>query len=233
MTSYYPLRHALCMMLGPLRVYPQAPTPDTNKQGKPSHSLPPSGSPAETQGHAALTEDEQLKRSAHEVALMRLQLSEKQEEARRHQSKAEELRHEVHTSRAQLMTSQNATEDITTDLTRQYKLMQTQLMSKITALQDKEKLLTDQLGAEATQQALDDVKAQASRAIREKDDKIAQLTQRIESMETAYENVLNEALDSMASRVEEARDKWEVDSYVVQQRNKDVLMEFGLSHVAI
>ena len=29
-----------------------------------------------------------------------------------------------------------------------------------------------------------------------------------------------EALDAMASRVEQARDKWEVESYVVQQRNK-------------
>jgi hypothetical protein len=37
----------------------------------------------------------------------------------------------------------------------------------------------------------------------------------------------------MASKVEAARDKWEVESYVVQQRNKEMLMEFGLSHVAI
>ena len=37
----------------------------------------------------------------------------------------------------------------------------------------------------------------------------------------------------MASKVETARDKWEVESYVVQQRNKDALMEFGLSHVAL
>lgn len=42
-----------------------------------------------------------------------------------------------------------------------------------------------------------------------------------------------EALDAMASKVEAARDKWEVESYVVQQRNKEMLMEFGLSHVAI
>lgn len=44
--------------------------------------------------------------------------------------------------------------------------------------------------------------------------------------------VPQEALDAMASKVETARDKWELESYVVQQRNKDVLMEFGLSHAA-
>ena len=33
-----------------------------------------------------------------------------------------------------------------------------------------------------------------------------------------------------ASRVEQARDKWEIESYMVQQRNKDALLDFGLSH---
>ena len=92
-------------------------------------------------------------------------------------------------------------------------------------------MLQDQL--DTTRQTLTETRTQADKTIREKNDMIAQLTQRIQSMETSYESVLNEALDAMASKVEAARDKWEVESYVVQQRNKEMLMEFGLSHVAI
>jgi nitrate reductase assembly molybdenum cofactor insertion protein NarJ len=47
------------------------------------------------------------------------------------------------------------------------------------------------LWLDTSKQALQDVKEQASRSIREKDDIIAQLTQRIESMESSYESVLN------------------------------------------
>eukprot|EP01147_Barroeca_monosierra_P008821 gene8821-7780_t len=117
------------------------------------------------------------------------------------------------------------------DLTRQYKLMQSQLMAKIMELQEHTNVLSDELAV--TKRLLSETKDQAEKTIREKNDTITQLTQRIQSMESAYESVLNDALDAMASKVEAARDKWELESHVVQQRNKDALMEFGLSHVAL
>ena len=46
----------------------------------------------------------------------------------------------------------------------------------------------------------------------------------------SYEGILTEALDQMAAKVEQARDKWEMESYMVQRRNKDALLDFGLSH---
>eukprot|EP00040_Diaphanoeca_grandis_P041037 m.5628 g.5628 ORF g.5628 m.5628 type:complete len:54 (+) comp4553_c0_seq1:301-462(+) len=49
-------------------------------------------------------------------------------------------------------------------------------------------------------------------------------------MESSYENILNEALEAMADKVDQARDKWEMESYIVQRRNKDALLDFGLSH---
>lgn len=44
---------------------------------------------------------------------------------------------------------------------------------------------------DVTRKALDETKAEAQKQIQEKNDKIAELSQRIQSMESAYENVLN------------------------------------------
>lgn len=49
----------------------------------------------------------------------------------------------------------------------------------------------------------------------------------------SYEGILINALDSMAERIEAARDKWEIESFMVQQRNKDALLDFGLSHSVV
>ena len=178
-----------------------------------------------------LPEQDKLTRASHEIALLKTELAERREEARRSTHKATTLQSEVETQRSELRERTEDTQDISTDLARQYKLMQSQLMAKIIELQERERVLQDQL--DTTRQTLTETRTQADKTIREKNDMIAQLTQRIQSMETSYESVLNEALDAMASKVEAARDKWEVESYVVQQRNKEMLMEFGLSHVAI
>ena len=48
-----------------------------------------------------------------------------------------------------------------------------------------------------------------------------------------YMNILIDALDTMADHIEQARDKWEIESFLVQQRNKDALLDFGLSHSVV
>jgi hypothetical protein len=45
--------------------------------------------------------------------------------------------------------------------------------------------------ADTTRQSLVETRTQADKTIRDKNDMIAQLTQRIQSMETSYESVLN------------------------------------------
>eukprot|EP00055_Hartaetosiga_balthica_P000375 m.136364 g.136364 ORF g.136364 m.136364 type:complete len:202 (-) comp10638_c0_seq1:225-830(-) len=180
---------------------------------------------------SALGEDDKVKQAQRQMELLRTSLAEARDETRRTSSKMMTVSGDLQMKTVALSTQEESTRDITSDLTRQYKLMQSQLMSKILDLQEVNRVLQDRL--EVTQRSLQDTRIQAEKTLREKEDMIAQLTQRIQSMESAYESVLNEALDAMASKVETARDKWEVESYVVQQRNKDVLMEFGLSHVAL
>lgn len=113
------------------------------------------------------------------------------------------------------------------DLTRQYKLMQSQLTARIAELQERERVLQDQLGkdaggrrsraeivdsmshrhssliwlADTTKQSLTETKTQSEKALREKNDMIAQLSQRIQSMETSYESVLNVSRQSLSRHV--------------------------------
>jgi hypothetical protein len=99
-----------------------------------------------------------------------------------------------------------------TDLTRQYKTMQAQLQARIMEFQETEKVLREELGAPrvappclpthaeppprsppaaSAKREIVSLKEETARIVQEKDDTIASLTQRIQTMESLYENVLN------------------------------------------
>ena len=46
-------------------------------------------------------------------------------------------------------------------------------------------------------------------------------------------SLLQDAFDRMASKVEDARSKWETESSEIQERNKQLLLEFGLNPLQI
>ncbi|EGD72219.1 hypothetical protein PTSG_11565 [Salpingoeca rosetta] len=137
----------------------------------------------------ALTEEDATKRAQLEADMLRTSLAEVRDEARRTTQKVHSLTDNLTERQGALDLQTQTTQDITSDLTRQYKLMQSQLMARIMDLQEHTRVLQDQL--EVTQRALAETKEQADKSIREKNDMIAQLTQRIQSMESAYEGVLN------------------------------------------
>ena len=49
----------------------------------------------------------------------------------------------------------------------------------------------------------------------------------------AYERVLVESLDSLISKIEVTKTKWEGESVAIQEKNKKTLLEFGLNHLDI
>lgn len=120
---------------------------------------------------------------------------------------------------------------VSADMTRQYKTMESQLAAKISELEARTRVLEKEL--EMTCETLEETKAKAAKTITEKNEEITMLRHKVRSMEAAYEGILIEALDTMASRIDEARDKWEIESLMVQQRNKDALLDFGLSHSVV
>lgn len=177
---------------------------------------------------SALPEESARVRAQHEVAALRTTLAERSEDARHKAVEAERLREQLAANRHAMQEEVKGTMDISADLTRQYKMMQSQLMARIMDLQETERVLREEL--DTTRKELSATRRETAHMIQEKDDTIASLTQRIQSMEGMYESVLNDALDAMASKVEGARDRWATESLLVQHRNKEALMEFGLSH---
>lgn len=167
-------------------------------------------------------------RAAQEVALLRQNLARRSQHARKKAGESVEAASKLDDAMDELESERKTKMEISSDLTRQFKTMQSQLVSKIIDLQNDNR----QLGAElkATQKALAETKAQADATINAKEEEITSLTIKIQSMETSYEGILTEALDQMAAKVAQARDKWEMESYMVQRRNKDALLDFGLSH---
>lgn len=73
-------------------------------------------------------------------------LAEQRDESRRTAHTADTLKHALEEQVDMLDVKTEDTRDITTDLTRQYKLMQSQLMAKILDLQENSRVLKDQLG---------------------------------------------------------------------------------------
>eukprot|EP00039_Didymoeca_costata_P010549 m.142096 g.142096 ORF g.142096 m.142096 type:complete len:202 (-) comp14874_c0_seq2:2544-3149(-) len=168
------------------------------------------------------------KRAELEAAHLRKSIAQRTQMVRQESFKSFELKNDLEDLTEKAESQQNDAHDVVIDLERQYKIMEAKLSSRIQELEDKCAVLQETL--ETTQTDLERTKTEAKETVTKKDRQIKTLTQRIELMEESYEGVLLEALDSMASKVEQARDKWELESYLVQQKNKDTLLDFGLSH---
>ncbi|XP_036821065.1 coiled-coil domain-containing protein 153 isoform X2 [Oncorhynchus mykiss] len=67
----------------------------------------------------------------------------------------------------------------------------------------------------------------------EKDTTIADLQNKLDNMETNYEKILHDTLDSLTSQLAEARLRWEQESTVVHQEYKELLSDFGLNSLDI
>eukprot|EP00035_Acanthoeca_spectabilis_P038998 m.58132 g.58132 ORF g.58132 m.58132 type:complete len:201 (+) comp9392_c0_seq2:164-766(+) len=175
--------------------------------------------------------EEAAKKVEAELMLIKRNLAERTRESRQAAAKTMMTGHELEVTTDQLADERQNLMDVSADLTRQYKTMEAQLVGKIIELEMSNKVLRKEL--DMTHESLNETKSQAATTIKAKNDEIRLLKLKIESMQGAYEGILINALDSMAERIEAARDKWEIESFMVQQRNKDALLDFGLSHSVV
>ncbi|EDO33635.1 predicted protein [Nematostella vectensis] len=117
------------------------------------------------------------------------------------------------------------------DLTRQYKTMQSEMALRIHMLEQTVTKLREQLAS--TEEELQKTRKERDDMRREKDQIISELKFKIEHMESVYESILHDAFDKMTLKVDEARSKWETQSSEIQERNKQILLEFGLNPLEI
>ena len=65
------------------------------------------------------------------------------------------------------------------------------------------------------------------------DDTVEKMEREMVDMESRYEAIINEALDGMSGKLEQAQARWERSCQLVQLRNIARLKEFGLPHLEL
>jgi len=178
-----------------------------------------------------LTVEEKYKRTMDEIEVLKDELAARTELSRRSRDASEKMKEKMMAAKDEVDKEQQNKLDISSDLTRQYKTMQSEMALRIHVLEQTVVKLRDQLAStetelKKTQKDRDDIR-------REKDEIIANLQLKIELLESSYESILHSALDSMSQKLEDAQKRWVSQSSEVQQRNKELLLEFGLNPLEI
>merc|ERR1740124_1691746 len=100
--------------------------------------------------------------------------------------------------------------DVASDMTRQYKGMQEELLSRINLLENQINELKDQL--EGSRLQLEETRREKAQELARKDAEIAEQKQKMEDMAMEFGEMLKETLDKMSERIEIANNSWEADT---------------------
>ena len=100
--------------------------------------------------------------------------------------------------------------DVASDMTRQYKGMQEELLSRINLLENQINELKDQL--EGSRLQLEETRREKAQELARKDAEIAEQKQKMEDMAVEFGEMLKETLDKMSERIEIANNSWEADT---------------------
>jgi chromosome segregation ATPase len=175
-----------------------------------------------------MTVEDRYKQSVQEVWSLKEQLAVTSEVSRRAQGTCELVKAKMHETEDKLDEERLLKREISSDLTRQYKSMQTQLEVHVHHLEATVTQLRQELAE--TQSELKAMTAECEDLRRERDEMQLNFKEKITFMESAYESVIHDAMDMMVTKVEEHRKQWETESTELECRNNQILMEFGLSY---
>ncbi|KAI4904558.1 hypothetical protein NFI96_029619 [Prochilodus magdalenae] len=177
---------------------------------------------------------ERYRRSVLDVAVLKdhlvldaYRLALKTDAAHQAMSARDDLKCQIRDLKQALSQEKLDTKDITADLNRQYKTLQTDLEAKVKQLESRVLMLQTQL--DQCQSDLKTEREQRERMEEEKDAQIADLQSKLDSMETQCEKILHDCMDSLLSHLAEARRQWEDESSDIHQEFKDMLSELGLN----
>lgn len=178
-----------------------------------------------------LTIEDKYNKTLEEIEALKDHLSTRKELARRSQSTSEEWRSRMQEAQGTLHEFKDDAKSVSADMTRQYKTMQTEMGLSIHQLQTELERTRKQLVH--TEHELKKTREEKDQIIVEKDGEIKNLKLKIDSMEMQYESVLNDALDKLIEKINHSKLRWDDKSTMIQSRNKQTLLEFGLNPLDI
>nr|XP_020455769.1 coiled-coil domain-containing protein 153-like isoform X2 [Monopterus albus] len=171
--------------------------------------------------------DATYKRSILDIAVLQDHIALQCESIIKVQSDKNDLRRRMRDMEQKLQQERQDHRDINSDLSRQYKTMQTELTNKVKRLEEDVSQLKEELAM--CQEELRKGKRDRDQMEQEKDATIADLQHKLDNMEIDYERVLHETLDSLTSQLSVAQQGWKDKSIGLHQNYKELLSEFGLN----
>ncbi|XP_071353173.1 dynein regulatory complex protein 12 isoform X2 [Trachinotus anak] len=171
------------------------------------------------------------RRSVLDVAVLQDRIALQCESVIKVQSDRIDLRTRMRDMEQKLQQERQDHRDINSALSCQYKTMQTELTNKVKRLEKEVNQLNGELAL--CQEELRKEKREREKMEQDKDATIADLLHKLDNMETQYENVLHDTLDSLSSQLSVARQRWEDKSTALHQNYKGLLSEFGLNALDI
>ncbi|TDH14947.1 hypothetical protein EPR50_G00026060 [Perca flavescens] len=171
------------------------------------------------------------RRSILDVAILQDHIALQCESAIKVQSDKIDLRRRLRDMEQKLQHERQDHRDVNSDLSRQYKTMQTELTNKAKRMEKEVSQLKEDLVL--CQEELRKEKREHEQMQQEKDAIIADLQHKLDNMETDYEKILHETLDSLTSQLSVARRGWEDKSTTLHQNYKELLSDFGLNALHI
>ncbi|KAI3354296.1 hypothetical protein L3Q82_018828 [Scortum barcoo] len=180
------------------------------------------------------------KRSILDIAILQDHIAVQCESVRKVQSDRTDLRTRVRDMEQKLQHERQDHRDVNSDLSRQYKTMQTELTNKVKRLETEVSQLKEELVL--CQDRLKTEKREREQMEQEKDATIADLKHKLDNMETDYERILHvscntykklETLDSMTSQLSVAQQGWEDKGTTLHKNYEELLSEFGLNAMDI
>lgn len=187
---------------------------------------PKKAAPAKKKGDSApenggeLTPEEKAKLFMLTCQSLQVQLAERSEEAAKAYASKREYQERIHQISNDFEEEKRLTYEITQDMTRQYKGMQEELLSRINKLEETIQELNDRLAEADLRQ--ERVLKEKNAIIRMKDEEIGELKSKMDDMAEEFGEMLRETLEKMRERIEVSNSNFDGPDLMIQQRMEEL-----------
>ncbi|KAK2153593.1 hypothetical protein LSH36_291g00058 [Paralvinella palmiformis] len=174
-----------------------------------------------------LTVDDKYKKTLEEVEALKDHLAVRKELAHRSQSAGLVWKHHMLEAQTQLEEREENQKAVSSEMTRQYKTMQTELSLRIHQLETE--LERTRLQLDDTQSELKKTKAEKEEMTKQKNLEIEDLQNRIKKMGDKFLKIFLDNMEQLKVQIDEqAKGRWAERATMIQSENKQTLLEFGL-----
>mmetsp|Transcript_20157 Transcript_20157/g.44804 ORF Transcript_20157/g.44804 Transcript_20157/m.44804 type:complete len:194 (+) Transcript_20157:84-665(+) len=167
-----------------------------------------------------LTAEEKAKLFMLTCQSLQVQLAERSEESSKAMAAKREYKTRVDQIQKDFEEEQKQTFEITQDMTRQYKGMQEELLTRINKLEETIQDLNDRLAEADVRQ--DRVMKDKNHIIAMKDQEIHDLKSKMDEMAEEFGEMLRETLEKMRERIEISSNNYEGPDLLIQQRMEEL-----------